>query len=91
MKCFCEFSLISQSLEAAINNIKQDVDSASQMWEIFTRVIKLAAVIGSGEQRHQLTLREELVAVFHNLMSATDQIEIMLGQKLCHNLKEKKN
>ncbi len=31
------------------------------------RVVELAAVVGRGEQRHQLSLREELVAVLNHL------------------------
>lgn len=37
------------------------------------RVVKLAAVVRSREQRHQLPLGEELVAVFYHLRGAQAQ------------------
>jgi len=37
------------------------------------RVVKLAAVVGRAEQRHKLPLREELIAVLHNLQSRYSQ------------------
>jgi hypothetical protein len=56
------------------------------MERAFTCVIKLSAVIGRREQCYQLTLREELVAIFDHLMGTTDQVEVVLGQELCNNL-----
>ena len=35
-------------------------------------VVELAAVVGRGEDRHQLTLREELVPILHNLSVPTN-------------------
>jgi hypothetical protein len=46
-----------------------------------TGIVKLATVIGRTEQRDQLTLGEELVAVFHNLMRTANQVHVMLLQK----------
>ena len=41
-------------------------------------VVELTAVVGCGEQRDQLPLREELVAVFNHLMGAADQVDVVL-------------
>lgn len=54
--------------------------------KIFTCVVELAAIIGCGEEGHQLTLGEELVAVLDHLMSTANQIEIMLCQEFRDDL-----
>ena len=44
-------------------------------------IVKLSAVIGCTEQRNQLPLREELVAIFDDLMRTTDQVHVMFLQE----------
>lgn len=46
-----------------------------------TRIIELSAVVGRAEQGDQLALRKELVAVFNNLVSTTNEIHVVLLQK----------
>ena len=43
-----------------------------------TGVVKLSAVVWCTEQRNQLPLREELVTVLDDLMSAANQVHIVL-------------
>ena len=43
-----------------------------------TSVVKLATVVRSREQRHELALGKELIAVFYHLVSAADQVEVVL-------------
>jgi hypothetical protein len=50
-----------------------------------TRVAARTAVVGGGEDRHELALRKELVAVLYDLMRAADKVEVVLLQKLFHN------
>ena len=42
-----------------------------------TGVVELAAVVGSAEQRNELTLREELIAILNDLMRAADEIHVV--------------
>ena len=44
-------------------------------------VVKLAAVVGGGEDRHQLPLGEELVAVLDHLVRAAHEVEVVLVEK----------
>jgi hypothetical protein len=46
-----------------------------------TSVVKLAAIVGGAEQRHQLSFGEEFVAIFHYLMGAADQVHVMFLQE----------
>lgn len=46
-----------------------------------TRVVELSAVVGCTEKRHQLAFGEELIAVFDDLMRATDQVHVVFLQK----------
>lgn len=41
-------------------------------------IVKLAAVVWSTEERDELALGEELVAVFDHLMRTADQVHVML-------------
>jgi hypothetical protein len=36
-------------------------------------IVELAAIVRGGEERHQLSLREELVAIFDYLMSSRNE------------------
>lgn len=56
-----------------------------------SRVVKLAAVIGRGKERDQLSAGEELVPVLDYLVGPDDQVEIVLPQELLdHVLAERK-
>lgn len=41
-------------------------------------VVEFTAVVGRAEQGYELTLREELIAVLNDLMSATYEVHIVL-------------
>jgi hypothetical protein len=41
-------------------------------------IVKLATVVGCTKQRNKLALREELVAILHDLMGATDEVHVVL-------------
>ena len=43
-----------------------------------TGVVELAAVVRSAEQRDELALREELVAILDNLVGTADKVHIVL-------------
>lgn len=47
----------------------------------------ITAVVGSAEQRDELSFREELVAVFDDLVGATYQIEVVFVQELADDLR----
>ena len=47
-----------------------------------SRVIEFSAVIWCRENGNQLSLSEELVAVFHDLMRSADQVHFVLFQEL---------
>jgi len=53
------------------------------------RVIKLSAVVWRGEKRDQLPLAEELVPVLNNLMSATNQVDVIALSELRNNVLSK--
>lgn len=44
-------------------------------------VVELAAVVGRAEQRNELALREELVAVLDDLVGSADQIHVVFLQE----------
>lgn len=44
-------------------------------------VVELAAVVGRGEESHELALAEELVAILDDLVSTADQIHVVLLQE----------
>jgi len=41
-------------------------------------IVEFSAIVGSGEKSYKLSLCEKLVAVFDNLMSSADQVDIVL-------------
>lgn len=45
-------------------------------------VVKLSAVVGGGEQGDQLSLREKLVTILHDLMSSAYQVQIVSVEEL---------
>jgi hypothetical protein len=49
-------------------------------------IIEFAAVVGRRKQRDQLPFCKELVAVFHHLVRATDQVQIVPLQELGNNV-----
>ena len=49
-------------------------------------IVKLAAIVGCAEERNQLSLGEELVTIFDNLMSAAYQVHVMLLQEPRDNI-----
>ena len=51
-----------------------------------TSVVKLPAVVGGREQRHQLPSGEELVPILHHLVSPAHKVEVMLVQELSDNV-----
>mmetsp|Transcript_11461 Transcript_11461/g.20687 ORF Transcript_11461/g.20687 Transcript_11461/m.20687 type:complete len:342 (+) Transcript_11461:1304-2329(+) len=50
-------------------------------------VVKLPTVVGRGEDGDQLPLREELVSIFNNLMSAANQIKVVLPQEPLNDIR----
>lgn len=54
-----------------------------------SRVVKLSAVVWCTEQGHELTLGEELVSIFNDLMSPADQIHVMFLEETRHNVRAK--
>ena len=50
-------------------------------------VVELAAIIGRGEKRDELTLGEELVAVLDDLMRAAYQVHVVLLQEARHHVR----
>ena len=55
-----------------------------------SRIIEFSAVVGCTEECYELALREELVAIFYDLMCATDEIHVMLLQKARYNIWSKR-
>lgn len=51
-----------------------------------SRIVEFTTVIGRAEQCHQLTLGEELVAVFDDLVGTTDEIHVVLLQESRHHI-----
>jgi hypothetical protein len=54
-----------------------------------TGIVKLSAVVGRAEQGYQLSLGEELVAIFDDLMSTTNQVHVVLLQESRDNVRSK--
>mmetsp|Transcript_50943 Transcript_50943/g.134763 ORF Transcript_50943/g.134763 Transcript_50943/m.134763 type:complete len:310 (-) Transcript_50943:693-1622(-) len=50
------------------------------------RVVKLAAVVGGGEDGDELPVGEELVAVLDDLVRTHDQVVVVLLQELAHDV-----
>ena len=50
------------------------------------RVVKLAAVIRRTKQGHELASLEEFIAILHDLMSSTNQVDVVLLVELAHNV-----
>ena len=50
------------------------------------RVVKFSAIIRRTEKRYQLSLREELIAIFHDLVGATDEIHVVFLQEARYNV-----
>jgi hypothetical protein len=51
-----------------------------------SRIVKLAAIIRRGEKGHELTLAEEFVAVFYDLMSSADKVEVVSLAELVNDV-----
>lgn len=51
-----------------------------------TGIVKLAAVVGSGEEGDELALGEELVAVLDDLVSTADEIHVMFLEEARHHV-----
>lgn len=49
-------------------------------------IVEFAAVIGCAKESDELSLREELVAVFHDLMRSANQIHVVLLQESRYNV-----
>ncbi|EPY31835.1 protein phosphatase [Strigomonas culicis] len=49
-------------------------------------VVKLAAVVGRREDRHELAAREEAVAALHHLVRAHDEVHVHHVQKVVHDV-----
>lgn len=49
-------------------------------------VVKLAAVVGRGKERHERPLRKELVPVLDDLVRPADQIQVVHPQELGHDV-----
>ncbi len=54
-----------------------------------TRVVEFAAVIRSREERDQLPLRKEFIAIFDDLVRATDQIHVVFLQEARDDVRSK--
>ena len=52
-----------------------------------TGVVEFAAVIGGREERDQLPFGEELIAILHDLMRTTYEIQVVAVQELCHDIR----
>ncbi|VDO15453.1 unnamed protein product, partial [Brugia timori] len=50
-------------------------------------IIEFSTVIWCGEQCYQLPLGKKFITILYNLMSATNEIQIMLMQELRHNFR----
>jgi len=50
-------------------------------------VVEFAAVVRGGEQRDELALRKELIAILDHLMSSADEVKVVLVQELRDNLR----
>jgi len=54
-----------------------------------TGIVELSAIVRCREQRHQLSFREELVAILHNLMSSTDEVHVVFLQEPGNDVRSK--
>lgn len=54
-----------------------------------TGIIELSAVIRSREEGHKLTSGKEFVTVLNDLVGAADQVEVVLVEELCHDVRPK--
>jgi hypothetical protein len=43
-----------------------------------TGIVEFTAIVGSGEESDELSLGEKLVAIFDDLVSSADQVDIVL-------------
>jgi hypothetical protein len=50
------------------------------------RIVELAAVVGCAEERNELPLGEELVAVLYDLMGSANQIHVVLLKEALDNI-----
>lgn len=55
-----------------------------------TCVVELATVVGSTEQSDELTLGEELVAIFYNLVGTADEVHVVLLQETGDHVRTKR-
>jgi len=51
-----------------------------------TSIVKLAAIVWRGEQRHELSFGEEFITVFDYLMRPAYQIHVMAIEELRHDV-----
>jgi hypothetical protein len=51
-----------------------------------TGVVELAAVVGGAEQRNELTLGEELIAILNDLMRTADEVHVVFLQEARDNV-----
>lgn len=49
-------------------------------------IVKLAAVVGSRKQSHQLALGEEFVTVLNHLMSPANQVQVVAVEELADHI-----
>lgn len=49
-------------------------------------IIEMSTVIRSREERDQLPFAEKLITVLHNLMSSTNEIHVLLREKILDNI-----
>ena len=52
-------------------------------------IVELAAVVGGAEERDKLALREELVAVLDDLVSAADEVHVVFLQETRDDVRSK--
>lgn len=52
-----------------------------------TRVVELSTIVWRTKQGHELTLGEEFVSIFNDLMSPADQIHVMLLKEARHHVR----
>ena len=55
-----------------------------------TCVVEFTAVVGCAEQCDELTLREELVTIFYDLMRTTDEVHVMLLQEARNHIRSER-
>ena len=54
------------------------------------RIVELSAVVGRGEDRHELPVGEELIAVLDDLVRAHDQVVVVLLKEFADNVGAKR-